>query len=825
LTSSLLIDHVRPLVSEAFLLDEEWPSGGSARLFAAREVGTGRLVVLKVFVADPALPRVARRFDDEVRLARTLDHPRIVPVLAAGERGPFRWYAMPRLPGGSLRDRLVRERQLALADAVAIATDVAAALDAAAAHGVIHRDVKPSNVLFDAEGRALVSDFGIAREAERPAGHDLTSADVALGTPAYMSPEQATGRAQVDARTDQYALACLVFEMLTGMPPFTGATAQAVLSRHAVEPPPSLVVVRPDVPRTVEAVIERALAKVPAARFPSAGAFAAALAAATNATSAPRRPWARRVAWAGAAAIALAMGWGAWRVARARGDTPVASAPAPVERLAILPVADAVPGATASVLAVELTARLARELAGTTQLSLVSVPEREPPPAAGGASPRVPGVDHVLAARLERDGARVRLALDLRDARTDAPVARATFAHEGGARFEVEDALAGDATRWLRPRLGQLIRVRRALAGTRSAEARAAYEEAARLIEGIAFGDDGPATAGGDLARLARAEEQLAVAMRADPAWSDAPLLRTRATSWSARLAPVAPVATAWRDIEADLARAQRAGAAPAELHEARALAALRLARRSPGTEELAPGRSPLDVALAEFDSTLAADSTRTDARAARALALALAGRLGEATAAGISALRLDEFRAEAPQVATALFAAALLAGRLDDAREWCDMAARAFPAAHGLDDCALAVLAEGPPQPGWRARADSLLARSMRDQPTARLRATGRGEVVEHRRLLHASVLARAGAPDQARAALREAEREARRDTTLVDVVAYDGAWVRLSLGDTAGAAALLEAYAARRPYFAASAWSHARWAGLADWRRRHPR
>ena len=257
-------------------IESELARGGMSIVFLARDVRHDRLVALKVL--DPELAHTvgAQRFIREIRICARLSHPNILPLLDSGEIGGLPFYVTPYVPGPTLRDRISREAQLPIEDVLRITTDVADALECAHAAGVLHRDIKPDNILLS-DGKALVADFGIAHAVARAAGETLTRSGVSVGTPTYMSPEQASSEATLDGRSDLYSLACVAYEMLTGSPPFTGRTAQAIVARHLAEPPSSIRTVRPGVPEGVEEVVRRGLAKVPADRFGSPRAFAQAL--------------------------------------------------------------------------------------------------------------------------------------------------------------------------------------------------------------------------------------------------------------------------------------------------------------------------------------------------------------------------------------------------------------------------------------------------------------------------------------------------------------------------------------------------------------------
>jgi serine/threonine-protein kinase len=264
------------LLSDRFVLERELGRGGMATVYLARETKHSRQVAIKVLHPDVSASYGADRFLREIGIAASLSHPHLVPLYDSGESDGVLYYVSAFVPGGSLRDRLQGERRLPVADAVRITAEVGAGLDFAHRAGVVHRDVKPENILF-ADGHALLADFGVARAARVAASGESTSPGIALGTPMYMSPEQASGDVDLDARSDIYSLACVLFEMLAGEPPFSGRSARSIIARHIAEPAPRLRSRRPEVPQHVDDAVARALAKDPAHRFPSVPSFVAAL--------------------------------------------------------------------------------------------------------------------------------------------------------------------------------------------------------------------------------------------------------------------------------------------------------------------------------------------------------------------------------------------------------------------------------------------------------------------------------------------------------------------------------------------------------------------
>ena len=284
--------HARPDYSAAlsglsgrYDVEHEIGAGGMATVYLARDVKHDRQVALKVLNPELGAVLGVERFLSEIRVTANLQHPNILPLFDSGESEGLLFYVMPYVPGESLRVRMDREKRLPVGDAVRIATAVASALDYAHRHGVVHRDVKPENVLLS-DGVPVVADFGIAKAVsssrlDTAAGQPaITQIGVAVGTPSYMSPEQAMGDSTVDGRSDVYALGCLLYEMLIGDLPFTGPTAQAIIAKHIMTPPPSARSLRDTVPPVVDAAITRAMSKEPGDRFPTPADFAAALSAA-----------------------------------------------------------------------------------------------------------------------------------------------------------------------------------------------------------------------------------------------------------------------------------------------------------------------------------------------------------------------------------------------------------------------------------------------------------------------------------------------------------------------------------------------------------------
>ena len=297
-TTESLLRLSAPL-ADRYRVEREIGAGGMATVYLAHDLRHDRRVAIKVLRPELAAIIGGARFLAEIRTTAHLQHPHILPLFDSGEADSFLYYVMPYVEGDSLRDRLKRENQLGIADAIRIATEIASALDYAHRQGVIHRDIKPENVLFH-DGRALVADFGIALAASKAAGGRMTETGMSLGTPLYMSPEQALGDRAITGRSDVYSLGAVTYEMLVGAPPFAGPTAQAIVGKVLSAEPEPPRAARKSIPPYVEAAVLTALEKLPADRFATAAAFAEALHEATVPTTGPGAARARlaRGSWA-----------------------------------------------------------------------------------------------------------------------------------------------------------------------------------------------------------------------------------------------------------------------------------------------------------------------------------------------------------------------------------------------------------------------------------------------------------------------------------------------------------------------------------------------
>ena len=318
--SSDVAGRLASALGDRYEVEREVGSGGMAIVFAARDIRHNRTVAVKVLRPELAVSLGAERFLREIELAAGLQHPHIVPVYDSGAGDGLLFYVMPLVDGEPLSARIAREGALPVAEATRIAREIAGALAYAHERGIIHRDIKPENILLSGN-HALVADFGIARAVQSAAAGGITATGMAVGTPMYMSPEQALGSADVDARSDIYSLGCVLYEMLTGQQPFSGVSLQAILAQSITAPRPRARKIRRDVPVAVDDVVVTALAKEPTDRYATAAAFDAALAAAESGVG-KRRSWKPALAGAAIALVVAAGAW-KWRAAHVDGEASV----------------------------------------------------------------------------------------------------------------------------------------------------------------------------------------------------------------------------------------------------------------------------------------------------------------------------------------------------------------------------------------------------------------------------------------------------------------------------------------------------------------------
>jgi len=446
------VDRLSAALSDRYRIGQKVGEGGMATVFMAEDLKHRRKVALKVLKPELGHALGADRFLREIETTANLRHPHILPLFDSGAAGGLLFYVMPYVDGETLRERLKRETQLPVDDALEIAREVADALAHAHSRGIIHRDVKPENILLES-GHAAVTDFGIARAVDAAGGEQLTETGLSVGTPTYMSPEQAAAEAEPDARTDQYALGCVLFEMLAGQPPFSGTSAAAVIRQHIAAEPPPLSALRPAVPSAVAAAVRRALAKDPADRFVDVGRFRDALRAsaapAAQGVAVRDRRLRRGRTLAVAAGVVAVAALIAVTLVRGGGSAPGADEAS----VAVLPFVDLSPDQADAYLGEGIAETLTNALANLPGLrvagrtSAASFRERGESPREIG---RELGVATVLDGSVQRSGGRLRVIARLVRTSDGLSVWSDNFDRDAADIFALQDDVAsavGEALR------------------------------------------------------------------------------------------------------------------------------------------------------------------------------------------------------------------------------------------------------------------------------------------------------------------------------------------------------------------------------------------
>ncbi|HTD71841.1 MAG TPA: serine/threonine-protein kinase, partial [Gemmatimonadales bacterium] len=722
----------------------------------------------------------------------------------SGAAAGFLYYVMPYVEGESLRDRLTREKQLPQDDALRIATEVAGALAYAHSRGVVHRDIKPENIMLSG-GTAVVTDFGIAR-AVSAAGDErhLTQTGTIIGTPAYMSPEQSTGASEIDGRSDEYSLACVVYEMLVGEPPFTGPTAQAIIARHSLDmvSPPSIV--RATIPDAVEGAILRALSKVPADRYPTTALFAEALNTPSAATGAYRRATLERAVgrprggvWrvaSVAVVVAALAGYVAIRAARpGRGRVSGELDP---RHVAVLYFADESKAHALGYLADGLTEALIDALRPVATLTVVSRngvgPYRNSTVPLDSVA-RALGVGTIVQGGVDEAGGRYRVSVNLIDGASGADLGkRASFEQPAGAVLAIRESLARKVAEFLRVRLGEELRLREEEAGTQSVAAWSLVQQGERTrkdAESRLAADD----VDGAFAAFGRADSLLARAEAADARWAEPVIERGWIAYRRARLAGDRKSLGHWAEIAAS--HANRAlGLAP---NDPRALELRGTVRYLSWLQELGPDPEALPRILAgarqDLEAATQADPSLASAYSTLSHLYYQIEDVPLALLAARKAYEEDAYLAVASEVLSRLFFGSYDLEQFTQATRWCLEGARRFSQDYRFAECQLLLMtipdAQADVPVAWRllARIDSL--------------TPGPRRALEHHRAetILGAALARAGLADSARHVLQRSRAD--RDVDPGQEILSIEAFARTILGDRDAAIALLQRYIAANP------------------------
>jgi serine/threonine-protein kinase len=789
-----------------------------AVVWLARDLKLNRDVAIKVLLGELAFAMGPERFRREIDVVSRLSHPYILAIDDFGEYEGHLYYVMQFIAGETIHKRLERERQLPLPDALKIAYQVASALDYAHKQGIVHRDIKPENILLQ-NGEALVADFGIARAITEGGGSKLTSTGVTLGTPTYMSPEQAMADPGIDGRSDIYSLGCVLYEMIAGQPPFSGPTAQSIIARHALDEVPSLVIVRGTVPEEVEDVVLQALAKLPADRFATAGDMAEALreliaAGGTGArnTAGRRRttqrrkarqarPAWRRYALIGAVAVPV-LAAAAWTgIHFARGGTRASRVGTDTDpnRLAVLYFDDQSEGGKLRFLADGLTESLIDELSKVSTLKVIS--RNGVAPFKGKSVP--PGdiqkqlkIGTLVSGAVAQEGDRLRVQVRLIDALTGNQIDSKTIDRPRANLFDLQDALAKEVAGELRTALGKEVDMVTNQSGTSNSQAWEGVQKVRQEVDGV---DNILATSGVEAAvlRLTAADSELATIEGMDRKWSTPIVMRGFIAHRKALLLGNGdPSALSkWLGVASQFADTA-AALAPNDASALELRGTIRYFRWA-YNQNLDPTSLTklLDAAEADFRAAVKANPLQATAWNGLSFVLNVKARFSEAKLAAQQAYESDPYLKDIYKTIWRLFQNSIDMNNRTEAEKWCKVGRDRLPNDYRFTECRVWMYT----LQGQKPAADSIWAayKDFVDHSPASVRQFDslRGG------MLVALGLVRAGLPDSARHVAERSRGNPQLDPGW-ELKLYE-AKVRAQLGDKAEAVQLLRDFFANNPAY----------------------
>jgi eukaryotic-like serine/threonine-protein kinase len=723
------LEELQIALPDRYRIEREIGRGGMAVVYLAEDIPHGRDVAVKVLSPELTSSIDAERFRREIQIAARLSHPNILPAYDSGSANGLLYYVMPFVQGESLRGRLDRESQLPIEEAIAITCEVADALAYAHSQGVVHRDIKPENILIQS-GHAVVADFGIARLVQDAGAEKLTQTGMSIGTASYMSPEQFTGE-KVDGRTDVYALACVLYEMLVGQVPFTGPNAMAIMARHTMQAVPSIRLVRSTVPDDVEAVIFHALEKTPADRFATVEEFKDALlsgnrgmtsafAKSTNMYTAAYRaahakpPWNRRRSMMGIAAGVLAIAGSVVAAKSLFGSHRSVSTGdvANTRHIGVLYFADESKDGSLRFLADGLTESLIDELSRVPELDIVS---KNGVRLFRGASydvvkdsvQRTLKVGTVVRGELEPSGGGVKVTVRLVEAETGSDMARESFQADTANLLATQARLSKQVAEFLRSKVGDEIKLKESRLGTSSSEAWTLVQRGEKKLKDadslITAGQTAPASQ-----LLDEAELQFVQAEKRDGSWTRPPIARAAIAYRRARLQRGQPELAA-ASIDSGLARVAQALATDPRSADALELRGkLRYLRIDQNLVPEGPEwKRTLDTAEADLRWSVDLNPAQTGAWVTLSNLAYRKQNVQEAMSAAQKAYATDYYLANARDVLRRLFWTSHDLELFPDAEKWCDRGRARFPTDAFFVECRLWMLTtkgQSPdPAEAWR--------------------------------------------------------------------------------------------------------------------------
>jgi TolB-like protein len=813
--------HAR--LADRYEVVRELGRGGMATVFLARDIRHGRSVAIKVLHPELAVVMGADRFEREIRLAAQLQHPHILGLIDSGEADGLLYYVMPFVEGESLRDRLVREGQLSIDDAVQIALEVADALGHAHARGIVHRDIKPENILLSG-GHALVADFGIARAAAEGDGERLTQTGMSLGTPSYMAPEQALGD-HVGNTADIYSLGCVLYEMLAGEPPFTAKSPQAIMARHAMEGVPSIRIIRDTVPEEIEDAIFASMAKVPADRPKDAAHFTEMLGVQLGATASrrsairhtasrrvptaanrvleldTRRWWQRPWVLAASSLVVVGMGFAAWKLQAGANQAPrSADYLSKSRKIAVLYFTSSGSDGELATVADGLTESLIRSLKGA-RLDVISrngVAAYRGGEIATDSIARALQVGTLVEGSIVPEGSdRVRVTTWLTDALGNDLGRRTNFVISRDSIFAAEDVVAGEVSRKLREQLGLEFQLAETQSRTSTFAAWTLLQRGEKLRKDAERAADSDPAAADRL--LGEADSLLEAAAGADRRWIDPVLGRgeiaLRRMQFAHEKAERARAVTTGMGFARDALQIDGTNARALALRGNLKYAEWRLAL----TSDPAARAELLSGAERDLQDAVTSDPTLAGAYATLSFIQHEKKDVFSALIMARNAYNADAYLSNSEIILSRIFWAAYNTEQFAEATNWCDEAGRRFPAESEFTACRLWLMlapdARPEAQEAWRlaARMDSLAAPAVRPF-TFRLGQMLVAGAIGKRGASGPSPLA-----DSARRVLLRARADAEIDPTH-ELGGYE-AVMRAQMGDLDDAIALLKQYVAANP------------------------